>query len=258
MMVRIYYNYNQVLCLVHIQSHSRICLYVLILLYHVLPDTLNQTITGSFICLRWDTNHSFILIQTPTLRYRLVKFLYTKSKHAVNLGYSATSIIWTLPYQMAKWNIQITEMPAFLTWFTWYRRLWLLPRAHAQGVKQSVLSVVVVTKIARSWVLGICACCNYHELEISTKNWFLCTSNYWTRLTSATNRAFSVQHACGLPTTPTALHMPCADMTRLRMLDLNEGESHQDQVMKCIQLQCFTTSYNSWRAHRVCALESSS
>ena len=44
--------------------------------------------------------------------------------------------------------------------------LFLLPRTHAQGVKQSVLSVclsVVATKIARSQVLGICACCNYNE-----------------------------------------------------------------------------------------------
>ena len=45
---------------------------------------------------------------------------------------------------------------------------WLLPCAHAQGVKQSVLSVrrlsSVITKIARSWVLGICVCCNYHRL----------------------------------------------------------------------------------------------
>ena len=40
----------------------------------------------------------------------------------------------------------------------------LLPRVHVQGVKQSVLSVVVVMKIARSQVLGICACCNYHGL----------------------------------------------------------------------------------------------
>ena len=38
----------------------------------------------------------------------------------------------------------------------------LLPRVHAQGIKQSVLSVVV-TKITRSQVIGICACCNYHE-----------------------------------------------------------------------------------------------
>ena len=43
----------------------------------------------------------------------------------------------------------------------------LLPLAHTQGVKQSVLSVIVVivvTKIARSRILRICACCNYHGL----------------------------------------------------------------------------------------------
>ena len=41
-----------------------------------------------------------------------------------------------------------------------------LPRAHAQGVKQSVcLSVVVVvgTKIARSRVLGICASSKHNQ-----------------------------------------------------------------------------------------------
>ena len=52
---------------------------------------------------------------------------------------------------------------------------------------------------------------------------------------SATNRAFSVQYACGLPTAPTALHMPCADVTRLHMLDLDAGKGRQ--VMRCIQLQ---------------------
>ena len=36
-----------------------------------------------------------------------------------------------------------------------------LPRAHAQGVKQS--SVVVGTKIARSRVLGVCGHCNHDE-----------------------------------------------------------------------------------------------
>ena len=45
-----------------------------------------------------------------------------------------------------------------------------LPRTHAQGVKQSVLSVIIVMKITRFQVLGICACCNYHELvDISEK-----------------------------------------------------------------------------------------
>ena len=40
----------------------------------------------------------------------------------------------------------------------------LLPHVHAQGVKQSVCpSVVVGTKIARSRVLGICACCKHNQ-----------------------------------------------------------------------------------------------
>ena len=39
------------------------------------------------------------------------------------------------------------------------------------------------------------------------KNCFLCTLNFWTWLTSATNRALSVQHTCGLPTAPTLFHV---------------------------------------------------
>ena len=56
----------------------------------------------------------------------------------------------------------------------------LLPRAHAQGVKQSVfLSVVIVvvvvgTKIARSRVLGICVCCKHNQsVDIGEK--LVCT-----------------------------------------------------------------------------------
>ena len=55
----------------------------------------------------------------------------------------------------------------------------LLPRAHAQGVKQSVcLSVVVVvvvsTKIARSRVIGICACYKHNQsVDIGEK--LVCT-----------------------------------------------------------------------------------
>ena len=51
-----------------------------------------------------------------------------------------------------------------------------LPRAHAQGVKQSVcLSVVVVgTKIAKSRVLGIYACCKHNQsVDIGAK--LVCT-----------------------------------------------------------------------------------
>ena len=44
---------------------------------------------------------------------------------------------------------------------------------------------------------------------------------------------FSMPVVYQLP--PTALHMPCADETRLRMLNLNAGKDRQ--VMKCIQLQ---------------------
>ena len=46
----------------------------------------------------------------------------------------------------------------------------MLPRAHAQGVKQSVcpsvivvVVVVVGTKIARSQVLGVCAYCKHNQ-----------------------------------------------------------------------------------------------
>ena len=52
----------------------------------------------------------------------------------------------------------------------------LLSCTHAQGVKQSVcLSVVVVgTKIARSYVLGICACYNHNQsVDIGEK--LVCT-----------------------------------------------------------------------------------
>ena len=40
---------------------------------------------------------------------------------------------------------------------------------------------------------------------------------------SATNRAFSIQHACGYPTAPT----PCADVTRLCVLDLDAGKQRR-------------------------------
>ena len=53
----------------------------------------------------------------------------------------------------------------------------LLPSVHAQGVKQSILSVlsVAVTKIARSRVVGICACYNHHQfVDIGEKLVSLC------------------------------------------------------------------------------------
>ena len=59
------------------------------------------------------------------------------------------------------------------------RHVALLPRAHAQGVKQSVcpsvvviviIVVVVGTKITRSRVLGICASCKHiQSVDIGEK-----------------------------------------------------------------------------------------
>ena len=51
---------------------------------------------------------------------------------------------------------------------------YILPCVHAQGVKKSIcLSVIIVvvsTKIARSRVLGICACCKHiQSVDISEK-----------------------------------------------------------------------------------------
>ena len=55
-----------------------------------------------------------------------------------------------------------------------------LPRAHAQGVKQSSVVVVVVVvvvisiNIARSRVLGICACCKRNQsVDIGAKLVFM-------------------------------------------------------------------------------------
>ena len=82
-----------------------------------------------------------------------------------------------------------------------------LRRAHAQGVKQSVCQSVVVvgTKIARSRVLGICVCCKHNQSVDIGKKLVCMRFELLKRLTGATNRAFSVQYACGLSTTPTLL-----------------------------------------------------
>ena len=61
----------------------------------------------------------------------------------------------------------------------------LLPHAHAQGVKQSVLSVVG-TKIATSRDLGISATYKHNESVEIGENWLQCLA--WP--TSVTNSAF--------------------------------------------------------------------
>ena len=93
--------------------------------------------------------------------------------------------------------------------------LFITPRAYAYARGKAIgfvcLSSIVVTKIARSRVLGICACCKHNELvDISEKLVSVCFKVLkW--LTSATNRAFCVLHAYGLLTTPTRL--ACGDVT---------------------------------------------
>ena len=75
---------------------------------------------------------------------------------------------------------------------------------HAQGAKQLVCTSVVVivvisTKIARSSVLGICACCRYNQsVDIDEK--LVCTC--FELLKKRYKLCISVQPAYGLSTTP--------------------------------------------------------
>ena len=71
---------------------------------------------------------------------------------------------------------------------------------------RALVVVVVGMEIPRSRVLlGICVCCKHNQLVDIGEKLIIRTLNCSKRLTSATNRAFSVQHACGLSTTPTLL-----------------------------------------------------
>ena len=91
---------------------------------------------------------------------------------------------------------------------------WVYYPTHMQGVKQLVCPSIVVigTKVIKSQVLSIYACCKHNQsVDISEK---LVSTHFkllkiW--LTSATNCAFSVQHTCGLSTIPTLL--ACIDAT---------------------------------------------
>ena len=78
-----------------------------------------------------------------------------------------------------------------------------------QSVCPSVI-IVISVKIARSQVLGICACCKHNEsVDMDEKLASTCFKLLkW--LTSATDR-ISVKHAYGISTTPTLL--ACADAT---------------------------------------------
>ena len=93
----------------------------------------------------------------------------------------------------------------------------------------SVVIVVVGTKIARSCVVGFYARC---KITQSVDNWFVCALNCSKRLTRAITRAFSVQHACGLSTTPT---LACADTTAHAQAQSWKGSSVHKTALHAIK-----------------------
>ena len=138
----------------------------------------------------------------------------------------------------------------------------LLPRAHVQRVKQLVLSaVIVVTKIARSRVLHICACCNYHEFIIGRyrrKTGFcaLGIAEHGSLVLQIVH--FFVQHVCRVPAPPIPYHV-------LTWLNCTCSTSMHVRVAKSWSAYSYIYSsewsaaillYNGWRVHGVCAFES--
>ena len=97
-----------------------------------------------------------------------------------------------------------------------------------------VVVVVVGTKIARYRVLGVYACCNHNQsIDINCSK----------RLTSATNRAFSVQHACGLSTTPTLL--ACCATAHAQAQYWKGSSGHKTALQQSVAV----LRYSGYRAH---------
>ena len=110
--------------------------------------------------------------------------------------------------------------------FHQFHYLLSLPRVHAQGVKQSVcMSVVVVigTKITRSRILGIYACCEHNQSLDVSENWFVHASNCSKRLTSAIIVHFLFSIPVVYLPHPLYWHV----LMRLRMLKLSVGKGRQ-------------------------------
>ena len=113
------------------------------------------------------------------------------------------------------------------------------------------MSVVIVgMKIAGSRVLGIYVCCKHDQSIDIGERLVIRVSNCSKWCTRATNCAFSVQHACGLLTTPTLL--ACADTTAHAQAQSWKGSSDHRIVLHAI------LRYSGYRACGVCALQSSS
>ena len=115
-----------------------------------------------------------------------------------------------------------------------------------QGVKQSVCpSVVVVvvvvvvgTKIVVSRLLGIYACYKHNQsIDIGEKLVYM-HFKLLKRVTSATNRAFSVQHAYDLSTTPT-LFAYYADAIAHAQAQCWKGlSSHKTALLQSMEGSC--------------------
>ena len=94
----------------------------------------------------------------------------------------------------------------------------------------------------------LCACCKHNEsVDIGEK----LDSMHFELLTSATNRAFSVLHACGLPTTPPP--MACGDVTAHA-----RSQCHKKEHLHVVQPSVALLRYTGSRACGVSVLESSS
>ena len=101
----------------------------------------------------------------------------------------------------------------------------------------------ISTKFARSQAIGICACCKHNQLVkklVSTRFELNCL------LAVATNRAFPVQHACGLSTTPTPLAY--ADVTVHARAQRRKGSASHNNSSSTLR----------YRVRGIRALESSS
>ena len=131
-----------------------------------------------------------------------------------------------------------------------------LPRTHAQGVKQSFLSVIVVgTKIARSRDLGIQATCKHNESLEFGKKLVQYASNRLARPTKVTNSAFCWPH---LLTAPTALQAMCSLlMCTTGLVWVGKGRQ-QIHDYAAAAARCCNSQIDADAACGVCVLQRSS
>ena len=121
-----------------------------------------------------------------------------------------------------------------------------------QGVKQSVypsvviVVVVVGTKIARSRVLGVCACCKHNQsVDIVL---------YGLQIAQKGLLVLQIEHfLCSMPVFYRP-HPFFSMLMQLRMLKLRVGKGRQVTLPQSVAV----LRYSGYRARGVCALQSSS